>query len=88
MTKQPSDRRVVHAPALSTNPALAAARADLHAAVQTSDGEHHRRQNARSARDSAAEVLLNPTSTQLESTTSEATSMTRMMTDDREPERQ
>ena len=44
----------------------AAARADLPAAVQMSDHEHRRQQYARSARDNAAEVLLEPASTPLE----------------------
>lgn len=57
---------VVHAAALSARTALAAARADLHAAVQMSDDEHRRQQYARSARDNAAEVLLQPASTPLE----------------------
>ncbi|MCX2715635.1 hypothetical protein [Mycolicibacterium sp. J2] len=57
---------IVHAAALSTRTALEAARADLHTAVQMSDDEHRRQQYARSARDSAAEVLLDPGSTPLE----------------------
>jgi hypothetical protein len=74
---------------LSTNPALAAARADLHAAVQTSSDEHHRRQYARSARDSAAEVLLNPASTRLECgyARNYFDDADAMIADDREPER-
>ncbi|KDE97181.1 hypothetical protein Y900_028325 [Mycolicibacterium aromaticivorans JS19b1 = JCM 16368] len=58
-------RAIVHAAALSTNPALACARTDLHTAVRADD-EHHRRQYALSARDSAGEVLLEPKSTPLE----------------------
>ena len=56
---------IVHAAALSTSTALAAARSDLHTAVQAGD-DHRRLQYALSARDSAAEVLLKPTSTPLE----------------------
>jgi hypothetical protein len=56
---------IVHAAALSTDPALACARTDLHTAVQADD-EHHHRQYALSARDSAAGGLLEPQSTPLE----------------------
>lgn len=58
---------VVHHAALSSKPALAAARADLHDALRADDG-HRRQQYARSALDSAAEVLLDPETTQLERT--------------------
>jgi hypothetical protein len=56
---------IVHAAALSTSTALAAARNDLHTAVQADD-DHRRQQYALSARDNAAEVLLAPASTPLE----------------------
>lgn len=46
--------------ALSANAALAAARAQLHEALRAND-DHRREQYAHAARDSAAEVLLNPT---------------------------
>lgn len=56
---------VVHPAAISTNQALAMARADIHSAVNSDTG-HQRTQYALSARDSAAEVLLEPGSTPLE----------------------
>ncbi|MCG7594738.1 hypothetical protein [Mycobacterium sp. PSTR-4-N] len=58
-------RPVMHPAALSSNRALAAARADLHEALRADD-EHRRQQYARSARDSAAEVLWDASSTRLE----------------------
>lgn len=58
-------RAIVHAAAPSTNPPLACARTELDTAVQAGD-EHHRRQYALSARDSAAAVLVEPKSTSLE----------------------
>ena len=65
MTEHSTGHPVVHPAALSTNPALASARTDLHSAVQSVD-EHRRRQYALSARDSAAAVLLEAASTRLE----------------------
>lgn len=56
---------VVHPAALSFNRALAAARSDLHDALRADD-EHRHQQYARSARDSAAEVLWEASSTRLE----------------------
>jgi hypothetical protein len=56
---------IVHPAAMSTSHALAMARADIHTAVNADD-DHQRRQYAISARDNAAEVLCDATSTPAE----------------------
>jgi hypothetical protein len=56
---------VVHPAAHSRRLSLALARADIHTAVNADD-DHHRRQYALSARDHAAEVLCDSTSTPAE----------------------
>jgi hypothetical protein len=56
---------IVHLAAHSTRHSLALARADIHTAVNADD-EHHRLQYALSARDYAAEVLCDSTSTEAE----------------------
>ena len=56
---------IVHPAAHSTRLSLALARADIHTAVNADDN-HRRRQYALSARDYAAEVLCDPTSTAAE----------------------
>jgi hypothetical protein len=57
--------RIVHPAAMSNSFALAMARADIHTAVNADD-DHHRLQYAVSARDYAAEVLCDATSTPAE----------------------
>ena len=64
-TAHPDDAAIVHPAAHSTRLALAMARADIHTAVNTDDG-HRRRQYALAARDYAAEVLCDLTSTPAE----------------------
>lgn len=59
------NRTIVHHAAISTSHALAMARADIHEAVNAGPGAR-RRQYALSARDNAAETLLDPDSTTLE----------------------
>jgi hypothetical protein len=56
---------IVHPAAHSTRLSLALARADIHTAVNADD-DHRRLQYALSARDYAAEVLCDPTSTNAE----------------------
>jgi hypothetical protein len=58
-TPAPFEATVVHGAAMSTNLALAAARAELHQAAAAQD-EHRRQQYARSARDNACNVLTSP----------------------------
>ncbi|ART74212.1 hypothetical protein BTO20_36770 (plasmid) [Mycobacterium dioxanotrophicus] len=53
---------IVHPAAHSTRLSLALARADIHTAINAVD-DHRRRQYALAARDYAAEVLCDPTST-------------------------
>ena len=65
-TPSPASSAAVHAAGLSAGVTLGCARADLHKAVRARDDEHRRRQYALSARDSAAEVLLDASSTRLE----------------------
>ena len=55
----PAEPTVVHGAAMSTNPSLAAARADLHQAAAALD-DHRRTQYALSARDNASSVLTSP----------------------------
>ncbi len=50
----------------STAAVLAYARADIHSAVAAADDPHRRHQYALSARDNAATVLLDPSSTRRE----------------------
>ncbi|WP_006246302.1 hypothetical protein [Mycolicibacterium tusciae] len=64
-TDHPGDAAIVHPAANSTRLSLAMARADIHTAVNADDG-HRRRQYALAARDYAAEVLCDPTSTPAE----------------------
>lgn len=59
------DAAIVHPAANSTRLALALARGDIHTAVNADD-DHRRRQYALAARDYAAEVLCDPTSTPAE----------------------
>lgn len=63
-TSQPQ-APIVHPAAHSTRLSLALARADIHTAVNTDD-DHRRLQYALSARDYAAEVLCDSTSTPAE----------------------
>ena len=63
-TSQPQ-APIVHPAAHSTRLSLALARADIHTAVNADD-DHHRLQYALSARDYAAEVLCDATSTPAE----------------------
>ena len=65
-TPLPASPAVVHAAALSASVTLGCARADLHEAVRAHDDEHRRQQYAISARDSAAEVLWDASSSRLE----------------------
>ena len=64
-TTATTDAAIVHPAAHSTRLALALARADIHTAVNADDA-HRRRQYALAARDYAAEVLCDRTSTPAE----------------------
>lgn len=64
-TSHPGDAAIVHPAAHSTRLSLALARGDIHTAVNADD-DHRRRQYALAARDYAAEVLCDPTSTPAE----------------------